>query len=66
MRASFNRGQNDAGVVNARMGRYNGGTYLFTHRDPSNGKLWGEDIPVWSGKTLELGAWVNSDQVEFV
>ena len=50
MRASFSQGQNDAGVVNARMGHYCGDTYLFTHRNPSNGKVWGENIPVLDSK----------------
>ena len=68
MRASFSQGQNDAGVVNARMGHYCGDTYLFTHRNPSNGKVWGENIPVldFKGRPVELGKWVPSDQVTFV
>ena len=65
MKVRFGQVQNDAGVKNARMGHYDGGTYLFTHRNPSNGKIWGEDIPVKEGSS-ELGKWVPSDRVEFL
>ena len=54
--------KNESGILNARKGRYKGKEYVFTHRDPKNGKAYGEDIPVG----LTYGKWVPSEQVEFI
>lgn len=56
---------NTYGLINARYGYYNGGKYLFTHRNPKTGELWGEDIPV--GKNpIEYGKWVSGDSVRLI
>lgn len=53
------------GLFNARYGYYDGKKYVFTHRDPDTGALWGEDIPV--GKNpVEFGKWVQADQVRLI
>ena len=60
--------RNDAGVYNARKGHYDGGEYIFTHRNPSNGHLWGEDIPNSSddSNNKSLGKWVPAEEVTLV
>lgn len=55
---------NEAGVFNARKGVWNGVKSVFTHKNPKNGKMWGEDLPIPFCK--ELGKWVNEDEVRFV
>lgn len=57
---------NDAGVFNARRGIWKGVNSVFTHRNPKTGKLWGEDIPVFSRIYAERGMWVPADEVKFV
>lgn len=47
--------RNVSGVKNARIGRYDGKQYVFTHRNPHTGEVWSDDI----------GEWVPSDQVKF-
>lgn len=59
MRTTFNV----SGIKNGRTGRYKGDVYKFTHRNPANGKIWSDDIPV--GKN-EFGKWVSPDEVEFL
>ena len=54
--------KNVSGVKNARIGRYKGKQYVFTHRNPHTGEVWSDDIPDRQG---EPGKWVPSDQVEF-
>lgn len=39
-----------------------GEVYQFTHKNPVNGEVWSDDIPV--GKTY--GAWVHPDEVEWI
>lgn len=59
--------RNDDRMLGARYGRYlgyQGKEYLFTHRNPKNGNLYGEDIPIVPG-SLILGKWVSSDSVTF-
>lgn len=56
--------RNDGRMRGARYGRYRGKEYLFTHRNPKNGDLYGEDIPIVPG-SLILGKWVSSDSVTF-
>ena len=56
--------RNDGRMLGARYGRYQGKEYLFTHRNPKNGDLYGEDIPIVLG-SLILGKWVSSDSVIF-
>lgn len=50
-------------LYNARYGYYKGQKYVFTHRDPDTGELWGEDIPVGKNPT-EYGKWVPGDSVK--
>lgn len=62
--------RNDDRMLGARYGRYRGKEYLFTHRNPKNGDLYGEDIPIalgcWMpGRSLILGKWVSSYEVTF-
>lgn len=45
-------------------GRYQGKEYLFTHRNPKNGDLYGENIPIVPGSLIQ-GKWVSSDSVTF-
>lgn len=54
--------KNDAGVFNARHGIYKGDgkKYTFTHRNPSSGYLYGEDIPIANNS---YGKWVSPDDV---
>lgn len=56
--------RNDGRMLRARYGRYQGKEYLFTHRNPKNGDLYGEDIPIVPG-SLTQGKWVSSDSVAF-
>ena len=56
--------RNDDRMLGARYGWYQGKKYLFTHRNPKNGDLYGEDIPIVPG-SLILGKWVSSDSVIF-
>ena len=56
--------RNDDRMLGARYGRYQGKEYLFTHRNPKNGDLYGEDIPIAPGSLIH-GKWVSSDSVEF-
>ena len=58
----LNTNYNDAHVKGARFGMYKGEKYTFTHRDPSTGKIWGEDVP--NGK--ELGKWVAADSITWL
>lgn len=54
--------KNNSGVFNARKGIYNGRQCVFTHRNPSNGYLWSDDIPVG----YEWGMWVRPEEVQFI
>lgn len=54
--------KNESGILNARYGRWKGIRSLFTHRNPKNGKVWGEDLPVDS---VNVGKWVPYDEVEW-
>lgn len=56
--------RNSGRMLGARYGWYQGKEYLFTHRNPKNGDLYGEDIPIVPG-CLILGKWVPSDSVTF-
>lgn len=56
--------RNDGRMLGARYGRYQGEEYLFTHRNPKNGDLYGEDIPIVPS-SLTHGKWVPSDSVTF-
>lgn len=56
--------RNSHGVINARKGIYDGKEYVFTHRNPSNGYLWCDDIPVKG--TNMYGRWVSPDSVQFI
>lgn len=56
--------RNNDRMLGARYGRYQGKEYLFTHRNPKNGDLYGEDIPIVPG-SLILGKWVSSYEVTF-
>lgn len=64
----FKRGEpNDAGVFGARRGNWRGTMSVFTHRNPKNGTVWGEDIPVMrGGRIVGYGAWVPYDEVKFI
>lgn len=62
----FKRGaKNDAGVFNARIGVWNGKKSVFTHRNPKNGKVYGEDLPE-PGNSYQLGRWVPAEEVVFI
>lgn len=50
-------------LYNATYGWYKGKRYVFTHRDPETGDLWGEDIPVGQDP-VEYGKWVPGDSVK--
>lgn len=54
--------RNESGIMNARYGMYKGNNYLFTHRDPKTGYVWGEDIPV---DLHAYGCWVPYDSVRW-
>lgn len=56
--------RNDGRMLGARYGRYQGKEYLFTHRNPKNGDLYGEDIPDPTSRNM-CGKWVPSDSVTF-
>lgn len=59
--------RNEAGVVNARIGIYNGEKSVFTHRNPVTGMVFGEDLKVhYPNGHYELGRWVPSDSVEWM
>lgn len=53
---------NEAGVFGARYGVWKGYLSVFTHINPKNGKLWGEDILVGG----RFGAWVPKEEVKFI
>lgn len=53
---------NEGNLYNARMGRFKGEESVFTHRDPSNDYIWGEDLS--AGR--EKGRWVDSRNVEWI
>lgn len=55
--------KNESGVFNARYGMWKGKKYLFTHRNPGNAMLYGEDIPVKENSNTVYGKWVPSDEV---
>ena len=48
-----------------RWGKYGGRSYFFTHRNPKNGDVWADLIPVKVGKTIEYGRWVPTDKVQW-
>lgn len=56
---------NEAGVLRARRGVWRGKESVFTHRNPKNGKIWGEDLPDHSNSSI-LGKWVNPEGVTFI
>lgn len=56
---------NDAGVFGARRGIWRGKESVFTHRNPKNGKIWGENLPDHWG-SLILGTWVDPKEVKFI
>lgn len=63
----MNSVSNEAGIVNARVGIYNGEKSVFTHRNPDTGMIWGEDLKVrYSNGHYDLGRWVPSDSVEWL
>lgn len=57
--------RNVHGVFNARKGIYDGKECVFTHRNPANGDLWSDDIPV-KGTNGLYGRWVSPDSVQFI
>lgn len=53
-----------------RWGKHKGRSYYFTHRNPNNGDVWSDDIPITKmikGKhvIVEYGMWVPTDKVEW-
>lgn len=67
MNAFVMRERNSAGVYNARQGHWNGGKYVFTHRNPQSGDLYGEDIPEVSDSGHKTyGKWVPAEEVTLV
>lgn len=53
-----------------RVGKYKGRSYTFTHRNPKNGEVWADLIPIKkqvNGRymVVEYGMWVSSDKVEW-
>ena len=53
-----------------RWGKYKGRSYFFTHRNPKNGDVWSDDIPIMGysgGKyvVITYGMWVPTDKVEW-
>lgn len=55
----------ESGVKNIRMAKVGGKDTLVTHRDPTNGYLWCEDVKVREGNDMFLGAWVAPEKVSF-
>lgn len=53
---------NQSGVFGARIGVWKGQKSVFTHRNPKNGKIWGEDLR--NGN--DVGMWVNPEEVRFI
>ena len=56
--------KNNSGILNARYGIYDGKKYLFTHRNPSNGYWWSDNIP--NEKGSPDGRWVSADKIKFI
>lgn len=53
-----------------RWGKFGGRSYFFTHRNPKNGDVWSDDIPITKmvkGKhvIVEYGMWVPTDKVKW-
>lgn len=62
----FKRGvENNDGIFNARYGKVNGVVYTFAHRDPDNGRIYGETDCQSVPEEKRCG-WFNSDSVEFL
>ena len=57
-----------SGMYNTRIGIYGSTKSLFTHYNPENGDVWGEDIP--DGKDENgyqmYGRWVPGDKVKWI
>lgn len=53
--------RSESGMLNIRVGKVGGKETIVSHRDPTNGKLWCEDIRDGDFN----GKWIDSDKVEF-
>lgn len=58
-------------ISHGRYGYYGGKPYYFTHRNPKNGDVWSDEIPVREynerGKVvIRYGTWVASDKVKWL
>ena len=53
-----------------RYGNYGGKKCFFTLRNPKNGEVWSDDIPIVyhtaNGVKIEYGKWVASDKVQWL
>ena len=58
--------KNESGIINARYGYWNGLKCLFTHRDPKNAMLYGEDILTKENGKIMYGKWIPSDEVTLI
>lgn len=56
---------NESGVFGARIGVWKGLRSVFTHKNPKNGKIWGEDLHIES-MGRDVGMWVNPEEVTFI
>lgn len=54
---------NEAGVKNAKKGIFRNVVSVFTHRNPKNELVWGEDIPVVIDRAKTYGRWVRPENV---
>ena len=53
-----------------RWGKFGGRSYFLTHRNPKNGDVWADLIPIKKQvngryKVVEYGMWVPSDKVKW-
>lgn len=57
-------------IAYGRKGIYNGRKFTFTHRNPKNGDVWSDEIPVVyhtkNGVVVEYGKWVSTDKVRWL
>ena len=56
--------KNEYGLKNVRRGMYNGVEHLFTHRNPTNGKLYSDTVVL--PESDSPGGWVPAESVELI
>lgn len=58
---------NSSGIINAKIGFYNGRKCVFTHRNPKNGMVYSDDIKKMLCKdgTVLCGDFVPAEKVDW-